>query len=215
MKNLLIVFTLVLTLTTAAENQNPKAPVSPEVALLSPLYEQIPDISRCFSGRLTSKEIQAAFNAVNHIRTLHRLPPVTYKDSMDEASAKAALIVAANRSMTHHPAQESLCFSTKGARTSTHSNLSLSIYSIWDPTLAGRRVPDIVEQMKKYLIPTTDIIAGWLIDRNVPSLGHRRWLLNPFLTEVSVVSVIVDQTRLLLDASNTVVSTVAILYSVV
>lgn len=185
MKNLLMASTLLLTLTAIAENRNPETPVSPEIALLSPLYAQLPDISRCISGKLTDKEIQIAFGVVNRIRALHQLSPVAYKASMDEASAKAALIVVANQSMTHHPAPESLCFSNEGAKASTHSNLSISMYSIWDPTLAGRRVPDIVEQMKKYLIPTSDIITGWLIDRNVPSLGHRRWLLNPFLTEVS------------------------------
>ncbi len=187
MKNLLIALTLALTFTSYA-NPTPgesKASVSPENAVLSQLYVQIPDISRCIPGKLTDKEIQTAFKMVNRIRTLHQLPPVTYKSSMDEASAKAALIVAANRSMTHHPSLESLCFSDEGAETSSHSNLFISTYSIWDPTLSGRRVPDIVTQMKKYLIPTSDIVAGWLIDRNVPSLGHRRWLLSPFLTEIS------------------------------
>ncbi|RLE18281.1 MAG: hypothetical protein DRJ14_04250 [Acidobacteria bacterium] len=183
MKKLLTVFTFLLTLTAAAENH--RAPVSPENALLSPLYEQMPDVSRCFSGKLNDKEIQKALKVVNHIRALHRLSPVVYKSNMDEAAAKAALIVVANRSMTHHPAPESLCFSDEGAKASTHSNLFISIYSIWDPTFAGRRVADIVRQMKKYLIPTSNIVASWLIDRNIPSLGHRRWILNPFLTQVS------------------------------
>ncbi|NOY22187.1 MAG: CAP domain-containing protein [Acidobacteria bacterium] len=185
MKKLPIAFILLLTLTASSGPGLSKAPVSPETAVLGPLYIQVPDISECIPGKLTDKEIQTAFKVVNRIRALHRLSPVTYKNSIDEASAKAALIVAANRSMTHHPSRESLCFSDEGAEASSHSNLFISTYSIWDPTLSGRRVPDIVTQMKKYLIPTSDIVAGWLIDHNVPSLGHRRWLLNPFLTEIS------------------------------
>jgi hypothetical protein len=185
MKTLLSAFILLLTLTSIATPTRSKSPVSPKTAVLSPLYAQMPDISRCFSGKLSRNEIQTAFNLINRIRAIHHLSPVTYGSNMDEASAKAALIVAANRNMTHHPAPESLCFSTKGATASTHSNLFISTYSIWDPTSVGRRILDIVDQMKKYLIPTSDIVTSWLIDRNIPSLGHRRWLLDPFLTEVS------------------------------
>ena len=185
MKNLLMAFTLILTLTAIAENRKPEAPIDPQNAVLNSLYVQVPDVSKCDSGKLSAREIQIAFNAINRIRALHRLSPVTYNSSMDEKSAKAALIVAANRNMAHHPAPESLCFSTEGATASTHSNLFISTYSIWDPTTAGRRVPDIVKQMKKYLIPTTDIVNSWIIDLDIPSAGHRRWMLDPFLTEVS------------------------------
>lgn len=176
---------LILAMGGFAGHPEKKAPEELATRVIGPLYVQIPDVSKCNSGKLSAREIQIAFNAINHIRALHRLSPVTYNSSMDEKSAKAALIVTANRNMSHHPAHESLCYSKEGAIASSHSNLFISTYSIWDPTTAGRRVPDIVRQMKKYLIPTTDIVNSWIIDLDIPSVGHRRWMLDPFLTEVS------------------------------
>ncbi|PJB83007.1 MAG: hypothetical protein CO090_01835 [Acidobacteria bacterium CG_4_9_14_3_um_filter_49_7] len=177
----------VLILATGAFPRHPEKDTPEELAteVFGSLYEKLPDLAHCIAGALSQQEIEAAVRTVNAIRLLHHLPPVSLDPGMDSGSANAALITTANRSMTHHPAPESLCFSDEGAEASTHSNLFISTYSIWDPTSVGRRIPDIVNQMKKYLIPTSDIVISWLIDRNIPSLGHRRWLLNPFLTEVS------------------------------
>ncbi len=183
MKKLQLLVSLFFTLAVLAAT--PGTPDPNGHAVLNRLYSQLPDIRHCASGKLRHREILEAFKAVNRIRSLHNLPPVSYNCEWDKKSAKAALIVGANRNLTHHPSVASHCYSAEGAEASLHGNLFISIYSVWDPSLTGRRVPEIVTQMTKHLISTRRIISDWLIDLDVPSLGHRRWLLDPFLTEIS------------------------------
>ena len=182
----ILLVAVVSTLALARVGTSAKQRLSPlENAVLGSMYEQLPNIASCFSGKLREQEIRTALNTINQIRKLHHLQPVQRKNKWDKASAKAALIIAANKNMTHYPSPKSLCYSKEGAAISSHSNLSMYTYSVWDPTRKGRRVPDIKTMIKKNLVSTPDIINDWIIDRKILNLGHRRWLLNPFLTEIS------------------------------
>lgn len=130
----------------------------------SGLYDRAPIIDSCDAGLLKMSDKQAVLTELNAVRALHRLPPVIYDSSADIYTQKSALIGVANAQLTHTPAPNMICFSDEGAQGSGQSNLFL----------AGGYTPTSAES-----------IARFLIDDNVASLGHRRWVLHPFLSQTS------------------------------
>ncbi len=113
---------------------------------------------------LTAPETQAVLAELNAVRSLHRLPAVTYDSSADIYEQKSALIGVANKQLTHTPPTSLYCFTPEGAQGSAQSNLFLA---------------------SGYTPASTDSIAQFLIDDAVDSLGHRRWVLHPFLSQTS------------------------------
>ncbi len=130
----------------------------------SGLYDRTPIIDSCDAGLLKMSDKQAVLTEFNAVRALHRLPPVIYDSSADIYTQKSALIGVANAQLTHTPATSMFCYSDEGAQGSGQSNLFL----------AGGYTP-----------ASTESIARFLIDDNVASLGHRRWVLHPFLSQTS------------------------------
>ncbi|MFN0300134.1 MAG: hypothetical protein ACKVQU_07245 [Burkholderiales bacterium] len=128
------------------------------------VYAREPIVASCDAGTLTAPEKQAVLAELNAVRALHRLPAVTYDPSADIYEQKSALIGVANRQLTHTPPTSLYCFTQEGAQGSAQSNLFL----------AGGYSP-----------ASTDSIAQFLIDDAVDSLGHRRWVLHPFLSQTS------------------------------
>jgi hypothetical protein len=115
---------------------------------------------------------QDALNELNLIRTLHEIPTVPYDSSADVATQKSALLMSANSDIEHEPPGWWHCWTQAGFDAASSSNLSI----LWS-TSGGD------------LVTPEEEIIGWLIDNNVPSLGHRRWLLDPFLYGISFGSV--------------------------
>lgn len=138
---------------------------------LSDLYvvDNNPDIANCDEGRLRASATASLRIAVNEIRQLHNLPPVSYDFASDEETAKSALISVANDYLSHEPTMDDWhCYTTDGEEGSRTSNLGL-IYSS-----DINNLPD-----------NTRFLALFLIDENVEKLGHRRLLLDPFLSSIS------------------------------
>jgi len=127
------------------------------------LYAEVPDVETCFAGRLTQAAKNRALEAANQIRALHGLTPLVYSTAYSQQVQEAALIQAANRFLTHHPDPEADCYTAQGAAGSGSSNLS-----------AASRNQD----------PAQDIV-GWANDvfnlGRVAAVGHRRWVLNPWV----------------------------------
>jgi uncharacterized protein YkwD len=132
-----------------------------------PLYDRDPIIASCDAGQLKLSEKQRALDTVNAIRALHGLKPVAYDSSSDIDTAKSALMSVANQALSHTPPTNWNCYTTEGARGSGNSNLFLRWSSV------------------KSDYATEAGIASLLIDDGVSQLGHRRWLLHPFLSETS------------------------------
>ncbi len=131
-------------------------------------YAQVPSIPSCSPGAVTGSAKAEALAAVNQVRALSGLPPVTYDYGGDAEAQAAALIMAANGDLNHHPPQDWHCWSQAGYDGAGSSNLHMGWSSSpQDPA------------------PPSDAVAGFLVDWNVPSLGHRRWLLDPFLPSIS------------------------------
>ncbi len=135
------------------------------------VYAEPPDIANCEPGAVAEREKEAVLDYVNEIRSRHGLAPVTYDETYDEETAQAALLIVANNYMTHFPAEDSECYTEAGATGSASSNL------YWGSPEEGHGDP--------LLAPSTANVRGWLIDEDVPALGHRRWLLDPFLHKIS------------------------------
>ncbi|WP_188577211.1 hypothetical protein P7L64_22215 [Tistrella bauzanensis] len=135
------------------------------------IFDQAADLARCEPGRLKPAERQQVLDQLNHVRALHRLPPVRYEPADDRLTTAAALIMAANDTLTHTPTPAMLCWTVEGAEGADVSNLGKER----DWTDMGDAVPNV----------RPSGVANWLVDQDVTILGHRRWLLMPALDSVS------------------------------
>ena len=130
-------------------------------------YLEDPDVPSCDPGVLSPGRKLQAMDGLNQIRALSGLAPVGYQWNGDVETQASSLVMVANSSIGHEPPPSSLCWTQAAADGAITSNLHLSWQ--WEPD---------------HQVPWTSLVA-FLIDDGVPSLGHRRWLLDPFLAHVS------------------------------
>jgi len=132
------------------------------------LYAVEPNIAACEPGEISQALRDAALSDFNQIRALHGLPLVTYDPEGEVRVQATALMICANVKLSHTPAQSEHCFTPEAASGASASNLLLN---------AGTHVgePGLMRQH----------LMHWLIDRDVANLGHRRWLLDPFVKNVA------------------------------
>lgn len=138
--------------------------------LIDQAYIKKPDIKTCQVGQVTDIEKQQALDELNRIRQVHGLDPVSYNKENDKYTSASALINAANRTLGHYPPKTAKCYSEYGRIGSKNSNLYISLAS--STALIS---PNFAE----------DTITNLLIDEGVEGVGHRAWLLNPFLKSIS------------------------------
>jgi uncharacterized protein YkwD len=135
----------------------------------SGIYVTAPTVSSCSTGQLKDSERTAVLAKLNAVRTRHGLSAVTYDSSFDTAAAEAAMYMVANKGLTHSPSNSGLCYTSGASTLAGSSNLHLS----WTSASTTQN------------IASSDAIVGYLIDDNVASLGHRRWVLYPFLSKTT------------------------------
>ncbi|HET20512.1 MAG TPA: CAP domain-containing protein [Chromatiales bacterium] len=128
------------------------------------LYVREPNVASCDAGELNPAERDKVLARLNEIRALHGLPAVAYEPNDDVYVTAAALIIAANEQLSHTPATTANCWTNDGYTGSEKSNLHIYMSSSSTTRESSEASVD-----------------GFLIDDNVSSLGHRRWLLDPFL----------------------------------
>jgi uncharacterized protein YkwD len=139
-------------------------------AAIATLYSVQPNIAACQAGTLKPEVGQRVLTILNDIRAHHRLPPVLYATADEAAETQSSLMMAANGQLSHNPPTSWNCYTAAGATAAGQSNIYLGLGS----GLSYRR--------------NDDILIGWLTDiENVTtnSIGHRRWLLYPFLGTVA------------------------------
>ena len=185
-------FSSILVLLTACTILSAPTPVTGMKRLLS-LYTELPDRQTCDAGILSDREIQIALDTLNRIRQVHQLPPVRLDPSLQAETSKAALIVAASRKMNHTPPGNAPCYSTEGRTGSWNSNLHIARYTVWDPDPNSNekspRSREIRARIDRNVLETGDIMIEWLIDWRVEGVGHRRWLLDPFVERIAFARV--------------------------
>lgn len=122
-----------------------------------PEWEPLDDGEPCDPGVVPADALANALVRTNLYRWLAGASPVVLDDERFETQQACAVIQAAQGYLDHHPTESSPCYSSLGAAGAGSSNLA------GGASLAG----------------SIDLYVG---DNGVPSLGHRRWLLNPTAT---------------------------------
>ncbi len=141
----------------------------PSLAQYQQYYDVQPNVSNCSAGELKQSEKDKILTLLNKIRSLHDLPPVEYASSFDDEAAEISLIIVANFhdhgfSQTNHtPPKDWHCWSQTGYDGGVSSNLFYS---------SGTPASEIS-------------VISWLNDRGVNVLGHRRWMLDPFVKKIA------------------------------
>lgn len=125
-------------------------------------------VSGCQKGTSSSASRGATLRALNFVRRLAGLAPVTFTSTLNGHAQAAALIMAANNQLDHNPPSSWRCYSRTGASTAARSNLALSY-------------PDITSGR---------IVQMYMDDAGTTNraVGHRRWVLNPFATAMGTGS---------------------------
>lgn len=155
---------------TATPTFGPASPTVSFAAGTAAAFSTQPDIPNCRAGTLNSSVAANVVTMLNQIRALHRLPAITLSSSDNPASMEAALMMAANGQLSHTPPTSWKCYTALGAAGANQSNLYGAL-----PFANLNYGSD------------ESLLAGWLteIDNiSVDSVGHRRWLLNPFLVTI-------------------------------
>ncbi|WP_298668874.1 CAP domain-containing protein [uncultured Sphingomonas sp.] len=148
--------------------------------LAAALYDVPPNVSACTSGTLKASVKQDFLNRLNGIRALHNLPAVTYSDDEDGQEADSSLMMVLAKQLSHEPDTNWRCYSASGASGAGSSNL----VGGW-----GTSLPFHSED---------DYLGLWLTEGGSADIGHRRWILSPFLGKTSygrVAVVLPDGTR--------------------
>ena len=134
-------------------------------AFLEPAkFQKNPAADKCFEGELASETKMNVLNLVNYIRGLHGLKPVEYNLADDKYAQKGAFLIAVNGALEHNPPKNWRCWSEDGYKGCNTSNI-----------IGGTNAP----------FTPCQAVQIWLIDANVESLGHRRWILDPFLKTIA------------------------------
>lgn len=156
-----------------------EAGTSDFTAAAQALYAVRPDTPICRAGTLSAAEKTGALSAVNAIRAIHGLAPVSQDSAGENEAMQIALMSAVNGRLSHEPTSAWGCYTAAGAQGAGSSNLYLGGPSAFLP-----------------LVSSASILANWLADvGSEATLGHRRWLLDPFLKQVAFGRVDVQATN--------------------
>ena len=129
------------------------------------------DLSECRAGNPSTESQQAVLSAVNYMRAMADLKPVSLNDALSKRSQQAALIMAANDIITHDPPKSARCWTEDGYLGAKNGNLALG-YGYGPDELAN--------------VTGARAVVSYMIDPgpgNGP-VGHRRWLLFQKLAEI-------------------------------
>lgn len=116
----------------------------------------------CGAGTLTREGLDDTVRRVNLFRWLVGLPPVTDDPAQHPNDQACAVMMYRNARLDHTPPMDWTCWTMAGYTGASSSNLAL-----------GTRSPG-------------GAIDLYMDDSGVPSLGHRRWILNGPLGRVGI-----------------------------
>jgi len=120
------------------------------------------NIDQCIPGTTSQEYRDAIVLRINFFRAMAGVPAdITFNDEFSRKAQQAALIMAANGQIDHHPSSSWTCYTEEGAEAAKTSNLSI-----------GRAGPQA--------------IFGQMQDEgaNNTRVGHRRWILYPLTTKM-------------------------------
>lgn len=134
-------------------------------------------IAGCVSGDVSNDSHNKVVQRVNYFRKICGLPSnVTHNASQNKKCQDAALIMAANHTLTHTPSASMTCYTADGYDAASHGNLGISSgYSPEESSHSATGVTNYIED------------SG---SNNLP-VGHRAWILFPTLSAIGHGSVFV------------------------
>lgn len=124
--------------------------------------------ANCVAGSISNASLTASHRAINLMRSLAGLTPITLSGDLNYKAQQAALIMSANSALSHHPSSSWKCHSAVGAAAAGVSNIGLQYPWLSSAGIVGA-----------YMNETGS---------NNTFVGHRRWLLNPFATVMGIGS---------------------------
>jgi len=113
-------------------------------------------VSSCTAGTTSEAATQATLDAINYVRALGSLDPVTFDPALSAKAQEAALVYEANRALSHSIPTDWKCRTSNAAKAGQNSNIALGA--------GGARAIGL------YM---SDPGAG------NTAAGHRRWIMNP------------------------------------
>ena len=133
------------------------------------------------AGALSETDSIAALNMINNIRYIAGLPAdVSLRESYSQLAQASSIVGYANDSLSHYPAAPSGMnkgLAKKGIRGAGESNIA---WASW----------------QNCSLEWT-IINTWMADsssRNISTVGHRRWILNPSMGKTGFGRVLTEHT---------------------
>jgi uncharacterized protein YkwD len=125
--------------------------------------------SRCEAGSSSLSSQRATLAAVNYMRSLAGLDPVRQSLALSSKAQSAALVYAANDSVTHDIPRSWKCYTNSAKEAGANSNIAWGSNN----ALAGAKG-----------------ILGYMDDEGDYNtvVGHRRWILSPNLNTVGIGS---------------------------
>ncbi|MCB0837303.1 MAG: CAP domain-containing protein [Bacteroidetes bacterium] len=128
-------------------------------------FEWNGSIEKCQAGVVPNQILMIVQKRINFFRAVNGLGPITINPNFNVSAQEAALMMASNGKLSHHPDESWTCFSELGAHGAEASNLTLGNYKLLDPN---------------------SLIIGFIWDYGTPNyfVGHRRWLLYSRLSEI-------------------------------
>lgn len=158
--------------------------------ILLKIYKTLPDLKKGEIGEITEEEKKAALAEVNKIRKLHHLPKIEYETQYEKQMNEGALITAANGVLNHNPQKTAKFYSEEGGWGCFNGNLYLEKHTLLsfkkrNVKLSQLNMDNAIKTLNPKIATAEKIIDAFLLDERVISLGHRRWLLNPFFFKTS------------------------------
>jgi hypothetical protein len=126
------------------------------------------ETAACIPGTNSTAYLEATVQRVNFFRAMARLPAtVVLREDWNRGCQAAAIMMSAERQLSHTPAATWRCYSKEGAEAASRSNLYL-----------GRAGPEAID--------------GYMDDHGANNYfaGHRRWILYPPLNVAGAGSVL-------------------------
>ena len=141
------------------------------VSFSKPNYDSTPSASAPYNpGKLSAETLTDGLNMVNQIRYIAGLSyDVSLYDDYNNYAQYASIVNAANGMISHFPPQPEGMDDAMyriGYDGASHSNLTMGFGSVASYSIAG------------------SIVYGYMYDGhagNISMLGHRRWILNPYM----------------------------------
>lgn len=116
------------------------------------------DVASCNPGTPQAAEQQATLAAINYVRSLVGVVPVSLSPDLSAKALAAATMMSAEGTLSHYPGPGFACYSPTGADAAAHSNLHIGYSG--------------ASSITSYMVDAGD---------NNTRAGHRRWIMDPHL----------------------------------